>query len=509
MHQQPILSTVLWLCALCAAATSTRADERPNIVFLMADDQCSYSLGCYGNTDVKTPNIDQLAAEGMRFDRHYVTTAICMASRANVMTGMYEHKTGCNFNHGPMLDRIWESSYPMLLRDAGYTTAFAGKFGFEVTPAPGEKKRLPKGDFDAWGGAPGQTHYETKRNASMAKYAKEFPHSTLSYAAFSQDFIHESSKKDVPFCLSISFKAPHRPVTPDPKFDDVYAGMTFLKPKNFGREHGKHLSAQSRQGRQYDRFYSWHYADDYDNVMAKYNQQCYAIDVAVGRIREALKSAGVHDNTVIIYTSDNGFLCGSHGYGSKVIPYEESTRVPLVMFDPRVASNEQNRYSESLTGSIDFAPTILDLAGIEVPSTMDGRSLVPIYESANTDIHESLMLTNAWGPAPNQSLSIVTDEWKYIYWYFGDKDDASGFTPTEELFDVKHDPLELHNRTNDATATHALEKLRTHYDKAVEDWRTNGVRHHRYQHYATLFDRHMKWADKSALIKSIDQPKGD
>ena len=220
------------------------ADKRPNIIFLMADDQATWSMGCYDTPGANTPHLDQLARDGMVFDAHYDTTAICMASRATVMTGMFEYKTGCNFEHGALMKEHWEKSYAMLLREAGYRTAFAGKFGFEVTDTPEKKGKLPETDFDVWGGGSGQTNYVTKKNKSMAKYADDYPHSTLSYGAFGRDFVTESAKGDKPFCLSISFKAPHHPVQPDPKFDDVFKGLTFSKPGNYGREFGEHFSKQ-------------------------------------------------------------------------------------------------------------------------------------------------------------------------------------------------------------------------------------------------------------------------
>ena len=333
MRSRPKLIPIAFLLLL--ASISTAAD-RPNIVFLMSDDQNTYSLGCYGTPKVKTPNIDQLAKDGVVFDKHYVTTAICMASRATVMTGKYEFKHGCNFEHGPLLREHWEKSYPMLLRKSGYVTAIAGKIGFEVSDKPKEKragepasKGLPKDDFDRWGAGPGQTSYNTAKNKSMQEYAERYPHSTVSYGAFGRDFIQANADSGKPFCLSISFKAPHKPATPDPKFDDIYAGKKFTRPANYGRQYGEHFSLQSRQGRQYERWHSWEYSSNYDEVMATYYQQIYAIDVAVGMVRDALKEAGVEKNTIVIYTSDNGFMCGSHGYGSKVIPYEESSRVPV------------------------------------------------------------------------------------------------------------------------------------------------------------------------------------
>ncbi len=471
--------------------------DRPNIIFLMSDDQTTYSLGCYGNKDVKTPHLDRLARDGMLFTRHYDTTAICMASRANVMTGMYEYKTGCNFNHGPLLEPHWKKTYPMLLRKAGYLTAFAGKFGFEVAAEPGGKKWLPEKDFDWWGGGPGQTHFETAKNKSMAKYAKKYPHATRAYGAFGSDFVRYAAKQSKPFCLSISFKAPHRPVTPDPKFDDVYAGKKFTKPVNYGRKHGEHFSAQSKQGRQYERFHSWDYDKNYDGVMAKYHQQCYAIDVAVGMIRDAIKDAGVANNTVIIYTSDNGFFCGSHGYGSKVLPYEESSRVPLIMFDPRHANSGKQLTCGSLTGNIDFAPTILALAGIELPKNIDGVNLMPLYDDPKSDVRQTLSLMNVWGPLPTYSLSVVTRDWKYVYWSFAEKP----FKATEEMYHLSVDPHELKNVAGDKSYQRDLATMRKHYDAAVAAWKKEAVPYHDYTRYGTMFDRHIPWETKRKLFQ--------
>lgn len=484
-------------------STAVAADKRPNIIFLMSDDQSVDSLGCYGNPDVQTPHIDQLARDGLVFDNHYDTTAICMASRANVMTGMLEYKTGCNFEHGAMTRDTWKNSYPLLLRGSGYQTAFAGKFGFEVIDAPGAKRgHLPSEDFDRWGGGPGQTSYVTKKNKSMAQYAAEYPHSTLSYGAFGRDFIRDASASDKPFCLSISFKAPHQPTTPDPRFDHVYAGKTFRKPGNYGRENGLHFSEQSRQGRQYERFYSWNYADQFDKVMATYHQQIYAIDVAVGMIRDALQQHGVHDSTVIIYTSDNGFLCGSHGYASKVLPYEEASRVPLIIYDPRHANSGKQLRTASLTGNIDFAPTILALAGIEALPNMDGRNLMPIYDDIGAEIHQALPLINVWGPRAAQAMGIVTKDMKYIYWGYA----GEGMTPTEEFYYTAKDPLELENLASDPQYSADLQAMQARYDQAVLQWKTDAVPYHNYQRYGILFDRHLSWEEKQRKSEQAVNP---
>lgn len=482
------------------AALTCFADRRPNIIYLMSDDQSTYTLGCYGNPDVTTPNIDRLAVEGMAFDNHYVTTAICMASRASVMTGMYEYKHGTNFTHGEMMTSIWEKSYPILLREAGYITGFAGKFGFELRETSNSPKlELPAKDFDRWGGGPKQTEYVTAKNKSMVAYAKEYPHSTLSYGAFGQDFIRDAAQSDQPFCLSISFKAPHRPTTPDPKFDHIYEGKTFKKPENYGRQHGEHFSKQSKGGRQFPRFEEWGYHDNYDKVMATYHQQIYAIDVAVGMIREALEEQGVADNTVIIYTSDNGFFNGSHGYGSKVLPYEEATRVPMIIYDPRHPNSGKQLRSDALTGNIDFAPTMLKLAGLTVPSNMDGADLMQVYQTPEGELHQSLALINVYnqsGYLPStHSLAVVTKELKYVYWGYA----AEGFEETEELYHLERDPLELTDLAKNPEHRLALQKMQKAYDQHLEGWKANAVPYNKYQRYGTIFDRQVEWSDKATL----------
>ncbi|TWU34311.1 sulfatase family protein [Novipirellula artificiosorum] len=476
---------------LLLSVTSLRASEKPNIVFLFADDQCTYSVGCYGNRDAITPNMDKLARDGLVFHKHYNTTAICMASRASVFTGMYEYKTGCNFSHGDMHQDVWQNSYPKQLRQAGYLTAFAGKFGIVV-----QGQGLCEEDFDFWGGGPGQTDYETAKNKSMQAYAQQYPHSTLSYGAFGQDVIRESVKQQKPFCLSISFKAPHKPATPDPRFDSIYAGKTFVKPENFGRAFGDHLSPQSKMGRQYPRFTEWHYDTEYDGEMAKYHQQIYGIDVAVGMIRDELAAQGIADNTVVIYTSDNGYICGSHGYGSKVLPMEESSRVPLMIYDPRSPSSGKQLRCDQLTGNVDFAPTLLELAGLPIPANMDGKSLVGLLENPQQGGHDQLPFINVFGPVATHSLSCLTKRYKYTYWWYGDKT----IEPVEELFDTQEDPLELKNLASSPQHREILKAMQKGYDQELAKWKNQAVDYNDYRRYGTLFDRNIAMESKTQLM---------
>ncbi len=503
IHRLQVCLAMLLLFGTSSRLWATPATRPPNIVFFFTDDQAYDTIGCYGNPDVKTPNMDALAKRGIVFDRHYDTTAICMASRANVMTGMFEYKTGCNFMHGPLLRDKWRESYPVLLRQAGYRTAFGGKFGFAVVDrlgrggSEGRYENLPMADFDFWVGGTGQTSYVTKQNKYLAKYADRYPHSSRAYGAAGQDFLRESVAADKPFCLSLFFKAPHRPTTPDPIFDDVYKDTVFRKLPNYGRAAGAHLAPQSRMGRQYPRFVEWGYHTDetYQQALRTYNQQIYGVDYAIGMVTQELERQGVADNTVIIFSSDNGFFNGSHGLGSKVLPYEEGARVPLIIYDPRIQASSGGRRSGAVTGNVDIAATILDLAGVPVPKNMDGKSLLPIVNGTAPRVRDVMPVIQVWGTAGTLALSVVTEEHKYIYWIYGED-----VEPTEELFDLEHDPFEMANVAGNPEYHNALETMRGHYDAAVQRWKSEAVPYNDYENFGTLFDRTIPWTNKKHLV---------
>ena len=459
-----------------------------------------------GILNVKTHNIDRLGNQGVIFDRHYDTTAICMASRANVMTGLYEYKSGTNFMHGPMSKDIWNRSYPMLLQQAGYRTGFGGKFGFAVVedPTRGGKDtdwdHLPDEDFDFWVGGQGQTSYDTVKNKYLARFADQYPHSSRAYGAAGQEFVKDSVAAGEKFCLSIYFKAPHRPVQPDPLFDDVYKDTVFRKLPNYGREAGKHLAHQSRMGRQYGRFTLWNYHTDekYQESLRKYHQQIYGVDVAVGMIVEELERQGVADNTVIIFTSDNGFFNGSHGMGSKVLPYEEGARVPLIIYDPRSKSQGNGRRVKSVTGNVDVAATIMDLAGVQLPKNIDGISLLPLVQDKAKSVREFLPVFNVWGTQGTTCMSIVTNTHKYVYWPYGEE-----FEPAEELFDLENDPFELKNVIADSAYAKTLKSMRAEYQAQLAQWNSEAVPYNDYQQFGTILDPDIAWEQKKDLF-----PKG-
>lgn len=493
----------LILISAYAKGEKTGKDTRPNIIFLLTDDQRYNALGCMGNSEIQTPNIDKLGEKGIIFTQHYNPTAICMGARATIMTGMYEHKTGCNFSHGPLHPDKFELSYPMLMKKAGYSIGFAGKFGYAVKSDGNSSyhtyEDLPVDKFDWWKGWPGQGEYNTAENKYMAEYAEEYPHVSRALGAAAKDFLKEYGHKDKPFCLSISFKAPHGPVSPDPDFDHVYEGKDFIEEYNYWRNNGEHLAIQSKQGRQYKKLGDHWKPEKYDESLAKYYQLIYGIDQAVGMILEELEEQGLADNTIILYTTDNGYHCGAHGFGGKVLPYEEGSRAPLLVYAPKAKGNGSR--SNALTSNTDIAPTILDIAGVDIPSNMDGKSLIPLLDKPNKEVRDHEILIQAWGENPTHCLSVVSDQYKYLYWFYGNK-----MEPVEELFYLKEDSGEMHNLIDNAAHAKQLDKMRRIYDTEVEKWKTEAVKDHGYEMYGILFDRNIPWSEKTGIMK---EPKNE
>jgi len=480
------------LGARARGAGGGRGAVRPNIVFLMADDHRAYSLGCMGDRQIQTPSLDRLAEQGLVFERCYATSPLCMASRATVMTGLYEYKTGCNFATGKLSARDWASSYPVLLRKAGYRVAFAGKWGF-----PLEVRGYAR-QFDKWGGfeGAGQGSYATARNPAMKPYAREHPHVTRALGAFGRDFIRESAQAGAPFCLSLSFKAPHKPHNAiDPEDQKRYRGTRLDTPPNWGPDYLAKLPAQAKLGRQYVQRAEWD-AEHFSEHMRAYYRLISGIDAAVGMVVAELERLGVADNTVVIYTSDNGYFCGAHGLQGKVLPYDDAALVPLIVRDPRAPAAARGRRSKAVVGNIDFAPTLLRLAGLDVPERMDGRSLLPLLADPAGRVRESMLVIQNWGwlnNDHNRGLAVATEDWKYIHWCYAD----DRVPPAEELFDLRADPRETANVAGDPANADTLERMRELYDRHHAHWATHCVDRDDYTRHRRIFSRHVPWRDKA------------
>jgi arylsulfatase A-like enzyme len=481
----------------------TQASSQPNILFLLTDDQAYWTTGYNGHPLACTPEMDRLAADGLVLDRHYDTTPICMASRANIATGLYEYRTGCNFEHGQMTSDIFSRSYHVLLREAGYFTGFIGKFGFGVGDSTwpkvphyyGDESLLPNDQFDWWRGQTGQASYVTAQNPNMAYLADEFPHLTRANAHVAGEFLSRAEESGKPFCLSISFKAPHGPMTPDPVFNDLHAGDAFPRPENYGEQGAAHLAPHIRTGRQWEQFEQSYGPERFADTYRKYFRLIHGVDVGIGMIRRELKARGLADNTVIVFTSDNGFFCGSHRLTGKSLTYEESTRVPMVIYDPRHPVSGKGLRCRQLSANIDIAPTLLDFAGASAPDGLDGVSLRPLLDRPEESVRESVSLLNCWNVAPTQGLTVTDGRLKYVhYWYQGE-----GMVPTEELFDLIGDPQEMRNLVDSPDGVADLARMRDLYDSAVAHIRDHAVQTNRYEDYGILFDRNIPWTDKADL----------
>lgn len=483
---------LLYFCAILlglGAQLYSATPSKPNIVFILADDLAANAVGYSGNKEVITPNIDQLAQEGVRFMDHYDTTSICMASRCSIMTGLYEYHHGCNFKHKNLELSFMAQSYPVLLRQAGYNLGFAGKIGFELE---GKEFDFFKTYFDQWAGGSKQTHYETANNPGIAKYAAQYPHSTRAYGAWAQDFLKAAKQNGKPFCLSISFKAPHMPFEPDPIDLKLYTKKTYTRPANYGVKNGEQLSPQAHTSRAALSYREW--VTNYDGTIAPYYALITGLDAAVKMIRDELVRQDFDKNTVIIFTSDNGYNMGSHGFGDKVLPYEEASKAPLIIYDPRLPSNQNGKISHALTANTDLTPTLLALAGLPPLERADGKSLLPLLAEPQNSVRDFLPLYNMWGSSSAYSMAIVTPEWKYIYWYYG-----LGMKPTEELFQLESDPYEMKNAVSNPEFAKDLERMRQTYDQQVTSMAKTV--NPGYQKYPMLFNRTIPWEKKAPYVK--------
>ena len=213
-------------------------------------------------------------------------------------------------------------------------------------------------------------------------------------------------------------------------------------------------------------------------------------------IRKALEEQGVADNTIIIFTSDNGYSCGAHNFGGKVLPYEEASKSPLIIYDPRTPIKKRGIRRDAITANIDLAPTILNYAGVKPPANMDGKDLCPLIKKPKKFKRKTVPLTNMWGNDEIQAMGVVSKDWKYIFWQYED----DRMKPTEELYHIGADRLEMTNKVTDPSAEKQLEQMRSLYDLQLEKIKKEATKDNNYQKYAILFDRNASAEDKRPYL---------
>jgi arylsulfatase A-like enzyme len=494
------------------------AGQRPNIVFIMTDDHAYQAISAYGSVLNETPNIDRIAREGMRFDRAYVSNSICSPSRAVILTGKHSHLNGVRDNIGAFDGT--QQTLPKLLQQSGYETAMIGKWHLKSEPT----------GFDYWRVLPGQGAYyqpdflTPKGRVRMQGYVTDL------ITDLALDWLSERRDPGKPFLLMYQHKAPHRawmpsqdhlgafmgtPLPePDTLFDD-YSGRgraaaeaemriadhMALSVDNkldpalvdeggyseflewYGRNHRRNLSRLTAEERQnWDAVYepvgeAFRAADPRGDELTRWKYQRYmqdylasiaSVDDNIGRLLDYLEASGLADNTIVVYTSDQGFYLGEHGWFDKRFMYEQSFRTPLLVRWPGMVN--AGTVNSELVQNLDFAPTLLEAAGATVPADMQGISMVPLLTGQGGEWREALYYHYYEYPgihAVKRHYGIATRRYKLIHFYH-DVDEW-------ELYDLQADPAELNNvfgqepyAAIQARLESQLESLRRHYGDSDE-----------------------------------------
>ena len=438
-----------------ACLNTAFAAARPNFVVIFTDDQPQHAMGCMGNRAIATPNMDRLAAEGVVFDQMFVTTAICAVSRASLLTGQHMVRHGINSFEKPLRAEQWRQTYPLLLRAAGYRTAFLGKLAVGSPKGENANLALPADQFDLWYGFP-QSFSFRQTVDGRERYL------TTVMEEKAAQFLREQPK-DQPFLLILALKEPHGPLDMEDPETAFPAQGPIPRPKTLTAEAFERLPASLRGSLNSNAPGPQFLKDDaeFQKTMAQTYRYIHRADVAVGRIRAALQEQGFDQNTVILFTSDNGSMEGAHRLVGKWNMYEESIRVPLIIRDPRLPAALRGRRSQ-MALNIDLAPTILALAGLPAPAGMQGLDLQPVLRDPGAKGREAWYYEHDVAgvfkgrPLP-RCEGVRTERWKYIRY--------KGTTPVEEeLFDLRTDPLEEHNLVKDARHAETLAGLRSRCD---------------------------------------------
>ncbi|QGJ71761.1 Mucin-desulfating sulfatase [Planctomycetales bacterium 10988] len=468
-------SVLLWSsCVMMmvgnALTSQLLAAEKPNVVFVLTDDQRWDQLSCAGHPFLKTPHIDRLAEEGARFDNMFVTTSLCSPSRASFLSGVYANTHGVvnNFTDYPR-DL---PSFPLKLQDAGYQTAYIGKWHM------GEADDSKRPGFDYWVTHKGQGDYfdttfnvDGDRKVVPGYYTKVVTELAINWL--------KEDHQGQPFLLILGHKAPHTPFTPEPKYQDIYSEIPIGYPRTAFHLEGKPKWIEQRLD-------TWHgiygplygfrkdYPDrsaaavvDFDRFVQSYSATICSVDDSVGRLYQTLKDLGQLENTVFIFAGDNGMFLGEHGMSDKRAMHEPSIRVPQIVRYPKLI--KPGTVIEEQVLNIDMAPSVVELASAEPFEKVHGMSWVPLLKG------KSKKWRKAWYYEYNYEVQfpytpnvrgVRTDRWKYMRYPHGD---GSPDKHLAELYDLKNDPGEKVNLIKDPKFQHVVKELRSELDRLIEE----------------------------------------
>jgi arylsulfatase A-like enzyme len=461
-HAALIRHVVLVLALLVAGCASQdepfMPTERPNLLFFITDDQRFDMMGVM-NPALHTPNMDRLANQGTRFQNAFVTSPICAASRASLLTGVVERTHQLTFGTPPLAEDFIDQSYPTLLREAGYQTGFIGKFG--VNTEPGATERM----FDAYAPLRPAPYFKEVEDGSVRHLTDITADESIEYL--------RAIDRTRPFSLTVSFNAPHADdgdkrqyIWPE-AMDTLYVDTEIPDPPLSDPAYFDALpeflkEASLNRIRWYWRFDT---PDKARRMTKGYFRMLSGVDAAIGRILDELEAMGVAENTVVILMGDNGYFLGERGYAGKWLPYDLSIRVPLVVMDPRIENLRRGSTASPPALNIDIAPTLLELAGVQAPATMQGQSLVPLLVGGGpADWREDFFVEHLYEhPGIPKHEGVRGMRFKYARYF----EQVPVF---EELYDLLEDPMETRNLSGDPEYLEILEKLRRRTDELRDSY---------------------------------------
>ncbi|ANW95851.1 acetylglucosamine-6-sulfatase [Wenyingzhuangia fucanilytica] len=460
MYKQTfLLVTIITLCNFnkVFSQKNNNNTKKPNIIFILTDDQRFDAIGYAGNKYVNTPEMDQLAQSGTYFNNAIVTTPICAASRASIWTGLHERSHNFNFQTGNVREEYMQNSYPTVLKNNGYYTAFYGKYGVRYDDL--EKQ------FDEYESYDRNNKYHDRRGYYYKTIGKDTVHLTRYTGQKALDFIDNGSE-DKPFCLALSFSAPHAHDKTEEQYfwqtstDKLLTNTTIPGPELAGDKYFNALPKQVRDG--FNRLrWTWRYdtPEKYQHSLKGYYRMISGIDLEIAKIRKKLKEKGIDKNTVIIVMGDNGYFLGERQMAGKWLMYDNSIRVPLIIYDPRV--NKHQDISD-MALNIDVPATIADLAGVKAPATWQGKSLMPLVKAeTNTVNRDTILIEHIWDFSEiPPSEGVRTKEWKYFR-YVNDK-------RIEELYNLNKDPKETKNLIDKKKYQKIAAALRAKCDELIK-----------------------------------------
>ncbi len=478
MSQYSRRELLLGSAAFAAFARRAAGAERPNILYIMADDHASHAISAYGSVINKTPNLDRIATGGIRLTNCFCTNSICTPSRAAILTGQYSNRNGVytlNDQIDPKRNNVAKE-----LQTAGYQTAMIGKWHLGTNPT----------GFDHWNILPGQGVYYDPEFISSAGRKKYQGYCTDLIADFTLDWLKKRDPSK-PFFAMCHHKAPHRPWQPAPKYQDMLKDQTVREPDNlYDHYTGKARSVAEVKMRVGENMTKTDVKQDippdlkgdalrkwaYQPYIKDYLRCIQSVDDNVGRLLDYLDAENLARNTIVIYTSDQGFYLGDHGWFDKRLMYEEALRMPFLMRYPgAIKAGTVNR---DMVLNIDFAPMFLDYAGARAPSDMQGRSFRANLEGHTPHDWRKAMYYRYWMHNDNDHhvpghYGVRTDRWKLIYYYnkaLGMKGAFDNGAPPEwELYDLRSDPHEMKNLYPDPKYAKVVSDLKTQLAKLQQE----------------------------------------